>query len=138
MAMLTLVNPPCLHRRLACVGSDGAKACFGGNLGVRGRIQGTVCSKIVFFWCGGHRVNLCLSDACEQAGGAFAELESLLKLVYLYVSGSPKRRAALKDICQTLDQQLLVPVNFVATRWISRYVGWLEREPDPLACWLAG
>jgi hypothetical protein len=111
-----------LGRKLACVSSDGAKACIGGNLGVRGRIQRQICSKIVFFWCGGHRVNLCLNDACEEAGAAFAELESLLKVVYLYVSGSPKRRTALKEICDELDKTMLMPVNFVSTRWISRWV----------------
>jgi hypothetical protein len=93
---------------------------MGDGQGVRGRLK-ELLPRLIFVWCPPHRTNLCLQDANEAGGENFAALEATLREIYTYIKGSPKRRAALAEVCDVLGVPFLKPVNWAAPRWSSRY-----------------
>ena len=110
-------------RRLGVAASDGASACFGGGIGVKGRLRDAIDNpRLPFVWCPPHRVNLCLGDANTAGGISFEKLESLMRDTYTYLSGSPKRRQALMEVCQALGEGFVKIASWGETRWSSRWV----------------
>jgi hypothetical protein len=92
---------------------------MGGDLGVRGRLT-RVLPRLIFVWCPPHRTNLCLEDANKAAGEQFQALETLMRDIYTYIKGSPKRKSALTEVCEVMGVPFLKPVNWATPRWSSR------------------
>jgi hypothetical protein len=108
-------------RKLSCAVSDGASACFGAGIGVKGRLRDALNNpRLPFTWCPPHRVNLSLADANAAGGEPFEKLECMMRDVHNYLSNSPKRRQALIEVCNALGQSLVKVTSWGETRWSSR------------------
>jgi hypothetical protein len=90
-------------------------------MGVKGRLREALENpRLPFVWCPPHRVNLCLGDANAAGGESFERLERLMRDIYNYLSGSPKRRQALVEVCDGLGQAFVRLASWGETRWSSR------------------
>ncbi|CAB4020457.1 52 kDa repressor of the inhibitor of the kinase-like [Paramuricea clavata] len=114
---------------------DGAGDMAGKYNGVSSLIQGQF-SKAFYVHCMNHRLNLCVADTCSEY--LVKDMMSVVRSLFSFFSGSPKRQQHLKEKVKSLlpASKHEVLINVCETRWIARLDG-LDRIVElllPVVC----
>ena len=111
--------------------------CDGGslNLGQFGGLGALIKEKapwLELVHCFNHCIELALKDASENS--AFAKIEMLMKLYYLYQK-SPKRYRELKELSEAYEKTITKPTKAHGTRWIDQWKEFLTITGLTLHTW---
>ncbi|XP_053692536.1 uncharacterized protein LOC128740986 [Sabethes cyaneus] len=96
-------------------GSDGASVMMGKNNSVM-RLLKCDCPQLIDVRCTCHSLALCVSNACEVLP---TYVEQLMRDIYNYIAGSPKRCTEFVRIQQILELNPKKVLHPSATRWLS-------------------
>ncbi|CAF4531757.1 unnamed protein product [Rotaria sp. Silwood1] len=100
--------------------------CFDGASSMRGKCKGVATHLIqviptaLYVHCNGHVLNLCLVDVSEvvvHVRNSFG----VVKLLYKFIEGSPKRHKVFEDLQKELGFVLVPLKSLCDTRWTCRY-----------------
>ncbi|XP_032997999.1 zinc finger protein 862-like [Lacerta agilis] len=103
--------------KLTAISFNGASVDTGGASGVAKLFQDS-CPGLVAVHCVAHQLELAIGDALKSV--KFAGLaEDVVKGIYTFYHGNPKRTKELKEIGEVLNEKVLRHMGITGIRWLQ-------------------
>lgn len=104
--------------KVVCVNMDGAAVNMGAKNGVAKKINDIVENQVIVTHCVAHKLELGILDAVKEVG-YLQKFEDGLKRICKFYSFSPKWRSQLHNLSVIFDEDILMPSEIKAVRWVS-------------------